>query len=99
VITKREQFHSNIIGQSVNLGREEVSQRIDQMTNYFISHVVPDAAVARHEAVVALGNAVKHQALVMGFSDTFAVLSAVLVLAAVAVSLTRRAKSGAAAAH
>jgi DHA2 family multidrug resistance protein len=99
VITKREQFHSNIIGQSVNLGREEVSNRIDQMTSYFMSHGVPDAAVARHEAVVALGNAVKHQALVMGFSDTFAVLSAVLVLAAFAVSLTRRAKSGAAAAH
>jgi DHA2 family multidrug resistance protein len=42
---------------------------------------------------------VKHQALVMGFSDTFAVLSAVLVLAAVAVGLTRRAKGAAAGAH
>ncbi len=28
VITKREQFHSNIIGQSVTLGREEVRTRI-----------------------------------------------------------------------
>ena len=28
VITKREQFHSNIIGQSVTLGREEVRNRI-----------------------------------------------------------------------
>jgi len=28
VITKREQFHSHIIGQSVNLGREEVRNRI-----------------------------------------------------------------------
>ena len=32
VITKREQFHSNIIGQSVTLGREEVRNRIAQMT-------------------------------------------------------------------
>jgi MFS transporter, DHA2 family, multidrug resistance protein len=28
VLTKREQFHSNIIGQSVTLYREEVRQRI-----------------------------------------------------------------------
>ena len=34
VITKREQFHSNIIGQSVTLGREEVRDRIAQMTDY-----------------------------------------------------------------
>ena len=34
VITKREQFHSNIIGQSVTLGREEVRNRIAQMTDY-----------------------------------------------------------------
>jgi DHA2 family multidrug resistance protein len=38
VITKREQYHSNIIGQSVNLGRDEVRQRIDQMASYFAAH-------------------------------------------------------------
>src|SRR5437868_11646172 len=31
IVTKREQFHSNIIGQSVDLGREEVRTRIAQM--------------------------------------------------------------------
>src|SRR6202049_4181679 len=39
IITKREQFHSNIIGQSVTLGREEVRDRIAQMTGSVISHV------------------------------------------------------------
>jgi hypothetical protein len=34
VITKRKQFHSNIIGQSVMLSREEVRNRIAQTTNY-----------------------------------------------------------------
>jgi DHA2 family multidrug resistance protein len=99
VITKREQFHSNIIGQSVTLGREEVRNRITQMTDFFMSHGVPDPAAARHQAIVALGNAVKHQALVMGFSDTFAVIGVVLVLAAVAVALTRKAKASGAGAH
>ena len=44
IITKREQFHSNIIGQSVTLGREEVRTRIAQMTDYFMAHGVPDPA-------------------------------------------------------
>jgi MFS transporter, DHA2 family, multidrug resistance protein len=97
VITKREQFHSNIIGQSVTLGREEVRNRISQTTDFFLAHGVPDPAAARHQAIVALGNAVKHQALVMGFSDTFAVIAAMLVFAAIAVAFTRRVKGGSAA--
>jgi MFS transporter, DHA2 family, multidrug resistance protein len=99
VITKREQFHSNIIGQSVTLGREEVRSRISQMTDFFLAHGVPDPAAARHQAIVALGNAVKRQALVMGFSDTFAVIGVVLVLAAIAVAFTRKVKGSRAGAH
>ena len=100
VITKREQFHSNIIGQSVTLGREEVRNRIAELTNFFITHGVPDPAAARQQAIIALGKAVKQQALVMGFSDTFAALGAVLVLASFAVLFTRKVKAaGGGAAH
>ena len=99
VITKREQFHSNIIGQSVTLGREEVRNRISQMTDFFMAHGVPDPAAAHQQAIIALGNSVKRQALVMGFSDTFAVIAGVLVLAAIAVLLTKRTKASGAAAH
>jgi MFS transporter, DHA2 family, multidrug resistance protein len=100
VITKREQFHSNIIGQSVTLSREEVRNRISQLTDFFIAHGVPDPAAAHKQAIVALGNTVKRQALVMGFSDTFAVIAAVLVFAAIAVAFTRKVKAGGAgAAH
>src|ERR1700761_1844026 len=100
VITKREQFHSNIIGQSVTAGREEVRNRIAGMTDYFMARGVSDPEAAHHQAIVALGSAVKHQALVMGFSDTFAVLGVVLALAAIAVALTKRVKgAGGAGAH
>jgi DHA2 family multidrug resistance protein len=92
VITKREQFHSNIIGQSVTLGSEEVRNRIAQLTSYFMYHGVPDPAAARQQAIIALGNTVRRQALVMGFSDTFMVLTAVLALAAVAVMFTKKVK-------
>ena len=97
IVTKREQFHSNIIGQSVDLGREEVRNRIAQMTEYFMAHGMTDPTGARHQAIIALGNAVKRQALVMGFSDTFAVLGVVLVAAGIAILLTGKAKAGAAA--
>jgi DHA2 family multidrug resistance protein len=76
-----------------------VRNRITDLTNYFMAHGVPDPAAARQQAIVALGKAVKHQALVMGFSDTFAVLGIVLVLAAIAVLLTRRVKGAAGGAH
>jgi MFS transporter, DHA2 family, multidrug resistance protein len=36
-----------------------------------IAVLAADASVAHHQAVIALGKAIKHQALVMGFSDTF----------------------------
>jgi DHA2 family multidrug resistance protein len=99
VVTKREQFHSNIIGQSVTLGREEVRNRIAEVTDFFLAHGVPDPAAARQQAIIALGKAVKHQALVMGFSDTFAVIGVVLVLAAIAVAFTRKVKGSGAGAH
>ena len=69
------------------------------MTDFFLAHGVPDPAAARQQAIIALGKAVKHQALVMGFSDTFAVIGAVLVFAAIAVTLTRKAKGTGSAAH
>src|SRR5437899_5620002 len=96
IVTKREQFHSNIIGQAVDLGREEVRERIATMTDYFMAHGVTDPAGARHQAIVALGHTVKQQALVMGFSDTFAVVGIVLVLAGIALLLTGKPKSAAA---
>ena len=95
VLTKREQFHSNIIGQSVTLYRDEVRQRISDLTNYFLSHGIPDPATAKHQAIVAIGKIVKRQALIMGFSDTFAVIGVILAIAAFALLLTRKLKPGA----
>ena len=94
ILTKREQFHSNIIGQSVTLARDEVRDRITTLTVYFIQHGVSDPAVATHKAVVALGQIVRRQALILGFGDTFAVIGIVLSLAAFALLLTRKPQAG-----
>jgi DHA2 family multidrug resistance protein len=94
ILTKREQFHSNIIGQSVTLYREEVRQRIDDLTHYFMAHGVTDPAAAHHQAIAAIGATVRRQALIMGFSDTFAVIGTLLAIAAVVVLLARKVKVG-----
>jgi MFS transporter, DHA2 family, multidrug resistance protein len=96
VLTQREQFHSNIIGQSVTLYRDEVRQRIAELTNYFLAHGLSDPATAKHQAIVAIGKAVKRQALIIGFSDTFAIIGIVLAIAAIALLFARKPKPGAA---
>ncbi len=73
-LTKREQFHSNILTQSVTLFGEATRARIDSLTGYFLSHGVTDPAAAAHQAAIAIGKIVRQQAYVMAFSDTFFLL-------------------------
>jgi MFS transporter, DHA2 family, multidrug resistance protein len=97
ILTKREQFHSNVIGQSVTLYRQEVRDRIAAMTRYILAHGVSDPLAAQHEAIVAVGKIVRRQALIMAFSDTFAVIGVVLAVAAIALLFARKSRPGAAA--
>jgi MFS transporter, DHA2 family, multidrug resistance protein len=99
IVTKREQFHSNIIGSDVTLFRDSVRERLDELTAYFMSHGVSDAATARREAIVALGNVVRKQATIMAYADTFAVLGVLLLLAAALLIFTRRAGGTSVVAH
>jgi len=94
LLTKREQYHSNIIGQSVTLFRDEVRDRIDHLTQYFMAHGVTDAALAQHKAIGVIGQIVHRQALILAFSDTFFVIGTVLALAAIAVLFARKNKVG-----
>ncbi|NOV16571.1 DHA2 family efflux MFS transporter permease subunit [Ensifer adhaerens] len=94
ILTKREQFHSNIIGQAVTLAREEVRDRLSQTASYFMAHGVSDPVLASHKAIAALGQVVRRQALILGFSDTFAVIGVVLAIAAVALLLTQKPGAG-----
>ena len=70
-------------------------QRIAELTNYFLSHGISDPATAKHQAIVAIGNIVRRQALIMGFSDTFAVIGVILAIAAITLLFARKVKPGA----
>ncbi|WP_414462288.1 DHA2 family efflux MFS transporter permease subunit [Hyphomicrobium sp. DY-1] len=85
IITKREQFHSNIIGQSVTPYNLTDQSFLTRMQHYFEAHSLPDPGRAYHQAEILLGNLVAQQSLIMAFSDAFYVMAVVLVVAAIAV--------------
>ncbi len=88
--TKREQFHSNVITQSVSGFSEATRVRIDQLTHYFLTHGVSDPATATAKAIVAVGARVNQQADIMAFSDTFFLLGIALVIALIATLLLKK---------
>jgi MFS transporter, DHA2 family, multidrug resistance protein len=89
-LTKREQFHSAILSSQVTLLDASTRQRLDHLAGYFLSSGISDKAVAYREAVLALGREIRHEAFLLGFSDTIIMQSAVLGLGLVAVWFVRK---------
>jgi len=90
-LTKREQYHSNVLTPSVSLFEQATRTRLDQLTQYFINHGVTDPADAAHRAFVAIGGVVQKQAFILAFSDTFYLMGAALLVGLVAVLFLKKA--------
>jgi DHA2 family multidrug resistance protein len=90
LLTKREQYHSNVLMQSVSLLEQATRTRIEQLTQYFANHGVVDHAEAAHRAVVAIGHIVQKQAFILAFSDTFYLLGVALVVALIAALMLKK---------
>jgi len=89
-LTKREQYHSNVLMQSVSLFGQATRSRVEQLTQYFIHHGAIDPADASHRAMVAIGQIVQKQAYILAFSDTFYLLGAALIAGLMAVLLLQK---------
>jgi MFS transporter, DHA2 family, multidrug resistance protein len=89
-LTKREQYHSNVLMQSVSMFEEATRARVTQLTRYFVSHGVIDPGDAADRAYVAVGHIVQKQAFILAFSDTFYLLGAALIVALVASLLLKK---------
>src|SRR4051794_33413426 len=89
-LTKREQYHSNVLTQSVSLLEQATRTRIEQLTQYFMNHGVADHAEATHRALVAIGKIVQKQAYILAFSDTFFLLGVALIVALMAALLLKK---------
>lgn len=89
-LSKREQFHSDILTNSVSVFEEATRERVARMTAYFMNHGVTDQALATHKAIVAIALKLRKQANIMAFSDTFFLLGVALVIALLATLLLKK---------
>jgi DHA2 family multidrug resistance protein len=90
VLTKREQYHSNVLSQSITLFEQATRDRIEQLTQYFMNHGVTNHVDAAHRAYVAIGHIVQKQAFILAFSDTFYLLGAALIVALLAALMLKK---------
>ncbi|HZR89908.1 MAG TPA: MFS transporter, partial [Bradyrhizobium sp.] len=90
LLTKREQYHSNVLSQSVSVFEQATRNRIDQLTQYFMNHGVIDRVDAAHRAYVAIGKVIQKQAFILAFSDTFYLLGVALIVALIAGLLLKK---------
>jgi len=90
LLTKREQYHSNVFSQSVSVFEQATRDRIDQLTHYFMNHGVVDRVDAVHRAYVAIGKIIQKQAFILAFSDTFYVLGVALIVALIASLMLKK---------
>src|SRR5579872_5210921 len=65
LLTKREQYHSNVLMQSVSMFEQATRTRLEQLTQYFMNHGVVDRVDAAHRAYVAIGHVVQKQAYIL----------------------------------
>ncbi|MHC5728738.1 MAG: MFS transporter, partial [Nostoc sp.] len=99
LLTNREQFHSNRLGDGVSLYNPETQQRIDQMTQYFISRGA-DLSTAQNQAIASISNIVRREAFVMAFNDCFYFIGIALLVSGIAILFLKKVKpTGGAVAH
>ncbi|CBN59074.1 MULTISPECIES: DHA2 family efflux MFS transporter permease subunit [Kamptonema] len=92
LVTRREQFHSNQLGDSVSLYNPETQARLNQITQYFVSRG-SDLSVAQDQAIAAISNIVRREAYVMAFNDCFYFVGIALLLSGIAVIFFKKVKS------
>jgi MFS transporter, DHA2 family, multidrug resistance protein len=95
-LSKREQFHSDVLTGQISVLGEATRARIDALAHRFMAHGVADSALAHHEAAVTVGRLVRRQAYMLAYSDAVILQSALLGLALVLVLLLRKANASSA---
>jgi DHA2 family multidrug resistance protein len=95
-LTKRDQFHSDILTAQVSLLDDATRTRLNGLTRMFLQQGISDTAYARQEAMVVVGRAIHRQAMMIAYSDTIILQSMLLGLALFAVLWLKKPKAGSA---
>ena len=91
LLSVRERFHSERIGESVTVYSGAVHQRMQQSAAYFFSQG-SDPYSANQRAIGAIGGAVSRQAFLLAYGDCFLILGCVLLASAIAVFFMKKTK-------
>jgi MFS transporter, DHA2 family, multidrug resistance protein len=89
LLTQREQFHSNRLGESVSLYSPQTQERIEQMTQAFMNKGI-NAYTAHDQAIATIGNLVRREAYVMAFNDCFYFIGMGLLLSGIAILFLKK---------
>ncbi len=99
LLSVRERFHSERIGESVSVYSGAVQERMHQSATYFLSQG-SDSYSANMRAIGAIGGVVRRQAFLLAYSDCFLILGCVLLASAAALFFMKKTRiSGPAGGH
>ncbi|MBA3924160.1 MAG: EmrB/QacA family drug resistance transporter, partial [Nostocaceae cyanobacterium] len=99
LLTRREQLHSNRLGEAVSLYNPATQQAIEQKTQFFISHGA-DPTTAQNQAFQAINQSISQQAYIMAYNDCFYFIGIALLVSGLAIIFFKKVKAtGGAAAH
>jgi len=94
LLTRREQFHSERLGEAITSYNPRTQQRIDQMTQFFMSQGA-DPSTAHNEALQNIANVIRREAYVMAYNDCFYFMAIALLVCGVALLFTKKVRGGA----
>ncbi|MGZ3775158.1 MAG: DHA2 family efflux MFS transporter permease subunit [Pseudobdellovibrionaceae bacterium] len=100
VLIKREHFHSERLGEGINIFKGATQYRMALLEKMFNSHGV-DPVTAHQKSLAAIDMIIRKQAYVISFNDCFLAVSVGLVCSSVLILLCRKvtAKAGPSEAH
>jgi DHA2 family multidrug resistance protein len=87
----REKFHSNRLGEAVSLANPLTRDRVDQLTQYFVS-ISGDPVTAQNQAISMVDQLTRREANVMAYNDCFFFMGSALFLSAILVLFFKRVK-------
>jgi DHA2 family multidrug resistance protein len=82
LLTKREQFHSSILVDSVSMSNASTQERMQQLSSFFTGKM-GDPVAAQSQAMKAIQQSTSQQAYILAFSDCFYVIGVAVILGAI----------------
>ncbi len=88
-VTRREQFHSSRIGESISIFDPDTQNRIQQLTTMFVTKGF-DQVTAHGQAIQMLDNIVRRESFVMAYNDAFLILGFIILASCLTVLFLKK---------